>query len=80
MVIVEKRHQPPMLSLRDGSHHHTLLHGIRTTYIVSVSVIKTDNHLLPPTLQPDSSWWYLSNTMDLDGFILLYILIITLDA
>jgi len=68
MVIVEERHQPPMQPLHDGSYHHKPLFGVRTTYIVPISLIQGAVHLLPLMLQPDSLRWYLSNTIDLNAF------------
>ena len=72
MVIVEERHQPPMQPLHDGSYRRKPLFGVGTTYIVPISAIQGAVHLLPLTPQPDSSRWYLSNTIDLNAFNLFY--------
>jgi hypothetical protein len=68
MVIVEERHQPLMQPLPDGTYRRKPLIVFGTTYIVPVSVIQGALHLLPLTLQPDSSRWYSSNTIDLNAF------------
>jgi len=68
MVIVKERHQPPMQPLHDGSYRCKPLFGIGTTYIVPISVIRGTVHLLPLMPQPDSLWWYLSNTIELNAF------------
>jgi len=72
MVIVEERHQPPMQPLHDGSYCRKPLVGVGTPDIVPISAIEGAVHLLPLTPQPDSSWWYLSNTIDLNAFNLFY--------
>jgi hypothetical protein len=72
MMIVEERHQPPMQPFHDGSYHRNPLFSARNTYIVLISVIEGGVHFLPLTLQPDSSPWYLSNTIDLHAFNLFY--------
>jgi len=68
MVIVEERHQPPMQPLPNGCCRREPLFGVGTTYIVPISAIQGAVHLLPLTLQPDSSWRYLSNTIDWNAF------------
>jgi len=72
MVIVEEMHQPPMQPLHDGSYRRKPLFGVGTSYIVPISAIQGAVHLLPLTPQPDSSRWYLSNTIDLNAFNLFY--------
>jgi len=72
MVIVKERHQRPMKSLHDGSDHCKPVFGVGTTYIVPLSAIQGAVHFPLLTPQPDSSWWYLSNTIDLDAFNLFY--------
>jgi len=68
MVIVEESHQPPMQPLYDGSYHRKPLFGIGTTYTILIRAIQGAVHLLPLTPQPDSVWWYLSNTIDFNAF------------
>jgi hypothetical protein len=72
MAIIVARHQPPMQLLHHGSYHHKPLFGVGTTYIVPISTIQAAVHLLPLILQPDSSQWYLSNTIDLNALNLFY--------
>jgi hypothetical protein len=72
VVIVKERYQSPMQLLHDGSYHRKPLFGLRTTYIVRIRAIQGAVHLLPLTPQPDSLRWYLSNTIDLNVFILFY--------
>jgi len=72
MVIVEERHPPPMQHLHDGSYCLKPLFGVGTTYIVPISAIQGAVHILPLLPQPDSSLWYLSNTIDLNAFNLFY--------
>jgi hypothetical protein len=72
MVIVEKLHQPPIQPLHNGSNCHKPLFGVRTTYIIPLCAIKGAVHHLSLTPQPDSSRWYLSNTIDLNAFKLVY--------
>jgi hypothetical protein len=72
MVIVEERHQPPMQPLHDWRPHRKPLFGVRTTYIVPRSANQGAIHLLLLMPQRDRSWWYLSNTMDLNAFNLFY--------
>jgi len=80
MVIVVERHQPPMQPMHDGSYCDKPLFGVRTTSIVRISTIQEVVHLLPLRLQPDSSRWYLSNTINLNAFNLFYMYIIWLNA
>jgi len=80
MVIVEERHQPPMQPLHDGRYRPKPLFGVETTYIVPISAIQGAVHPLPLMLQPDSSWWYWSNTIHLNAFNLIYMWINRLDA
>jgi hypothetical protein len=80
MVIVKERHQPPMQPLHNGRYRRKPLFGVGTTYIVPMSAIQGAVHLLPLKPQPDSSWWYLSNTIDLNAFNLFNMNIIRLDA
>ena len=56
----------------DGNYHRKPLFGIGTTYIIPISEIEGVVHLVPLTLQPDSSWWYMSNTIDLNAVNLFY--------
>jgi hypothetical protein len=72
MEIVEERYQPRMQPLHDGSYRRKQLFGTRTTYIVPICAIQGAVHLLPQTPQPDSSRWYMSNTIDLNVFNLFY--------
>jgi hypothetical protein len=72
MLIVEERHQPLMPPLHNGSYCHQPLFGSGTTYIIPISTIQEAVHLLLLTPQPDSSRWYLSNTIDLNAFNLFY--------
>jgi hypothetical protein len=69
-----------MQPLHNGSYSCKPLFGVGTAYIIPISVIQGAVHLLWLTLQPDSCWWYLSNTIDLNAFNLFYMLIIQLDA
>ena len=71
MVIVEERHHPPMQSLQSGSYCCNPLFGIESTYIVPISAISLDVHLLP-TPQPGCSQWYLNSMIDLNAFNLFY--------
>ena len=72
MVIVEERHQPPMQRLYDGSYDCKPCFGVGTTDIVPISAIPGAVHLLPLMPQPDSSEWYVSNTIDFNAFNLFY--------
>ena len=72
MVIVMVRHQPLMQPLHNGSYHQKSIFGVRTTYIVPISAIHGAVHHLPVMPQPDSMLWYMSNTIDLNGFNLFY--------
>jgi len=80
MVTVEEWQQPLMHSLHDGSYRFKPLFCVGTTYIVPLSVIQGAVHHLPLMLQPDSSWWYLRNTIDLNPFNLFYMYIIQLNG
>jgi len=80
MVIVEERHQPAMQSMRDESCRHEPFFGVQSTYIVPISVVQAAVNLLPLTLQPHSSRWYLSNMIDLNASNVFYMEIIRLDA
>ena len=80
IVIVKERHQRQMQPSHDGSYRRKPLFGIGTTYIILISAIQGAVHLLPLTPQADSSWWYLSNTIDLNAFNLFYMKNIRLDA
>jgi hypothetical protein len=73
MVIVEERHQPLMQPLHNSSNCPNPLVGIRTTHIVSISMIAGAVHCLLLTPQPDSMQWYLSYMIDLNSSNLLYI-------
>jgi hypothetical protein len=72
MVIVEERHQPPMQPLHNRRYRGKPLFDIEPTYIVPLSAIKGAVHLLPLTPKPDSMRGYLSNTIDLNDFILFH--------
>jgi len=72
MVLVKEMHQPPIQPLHDGSYRRKPLFCVETTYIVSICAIQGAVHLVPLTPQPDSSRWYLSNTIDLSAFNLFY--------
>jgi len=72
MSIVEAMHQPPMDPLHNESYRHMPGFCVRTTYIIPISMIEGALHLLPLTPQPDSMWWYLSNTIDFNGVIVFY--------
>jgi len=80
MVIVKERHEPLMQPLRDGSSRPKPLLGVGTTYIISISVIQGAVNHLPLMLQPDSSWWYFTNTFSLNAFNLFHMQLIRLDA
>jgi hypothetical protein len=80
MVIVEKRYQPPMQALHNGSYRRKHLFSVGTTYIVPISAIQGAVQLLLQTPQPDSSRWYLSNTIELNAFNLFVHKIIRLNA
>ena len=72
MVIVEARHEPPMQPVHDGSCRGEPLLAVGTTHIDPLSAIQWAVHLLQLRPQPDSSWWYLSNTIHLNAFNLLH--------
>jgi hypothetical protein len=74
MVIVVERHQPPMQHLHNGSYHGKPDFGIRTTYVVPDSVVEGAGQQFPLTQHPDSVWWYLSDTLDLNVFNLSFII------
>ena len=61
-----------MQLLHDGSDCCNPHFGVGTTYIVPISAIQGAVHVLPLTPQPDSSLWYLSNTIDFNAFNLFY--------
>jgi len=68
MIIVKGRYQPPMQLSHAGSYHSKPLFGVRTTYIVLINAIQGAMHLLLLKSQPDSSWRYMSNTIDFNAF------------
>jgi hypothetical protein len=72
MVSIEEWYQPPMQPLQDGSYRCKPLFSVGTTYIVPISTIQGAVHLLLLTPQRDSSWWYLSNTIDLNALNVFY--------
>jgi len=72
MMIGNERHQPLMKPLHDGSYSCNPLLGIGTTFIVPISANQGAVRPLPLMQQPDSSWWYLSNTIDFDAFNLYF--------
>jgi hypothetical protein len=80
MVIDEKRHQPPMQALHNGSYCRKHLFSVGTTCIVPISTIQQAVELLLQTPQPDSSRWYLNNTIELNAFNLFLHKIIQLNA
>jgi len=67
MVIASKQHEPLMQPLNNGSYHSKPLFGIGTTYIVPISAIQQDVRYLPLTPHTNSTWWYLSDTIDLNA-------------
>ena len=71
-VILEEIHQPPMEPMHNASYHRKPLFRSGTTDIVPICAIQRAVHLLPLTPQPDSMWWYLSNTIDVNALNLLY--------
>jgi len=68
MVIVMAPHQPPMLPFHNGSYYCKPDFRVRSTDIVPLHVIQRAVHLHPQTTQPDSTWWYLRNTIVLNAF------------
>jgi len=72
VVIVEERHQRLMQPFHSGSYRRKPLARIGTTYIDPINAFLGAVHLLPLTLQPDSSRGCLSNTIDLNAFILFH--------
>ena len=72
MVSVNETRKVLIQPLYMGSYRHKPLFGIRHTYIVPLSIIHGNEYLLPLTPQPDSTRWYLSNTIDLKAFNLFY--------
>jgi hypothetical protein len=72
MLIVEERHQPAMQPLHNWRYRRKPLFGIGPTYIVPISAIQGAVHHLLLTPQSDSTQGYLSNTIDLNDFILFY--------
>jgi len=73
MVIVKERLQHLMQPLHNGRYRCKRVFGVGATYIVPISAIEADVHHFPLTPQPDSTWWYCSNTIDSNGFNLFYI-------
>jgi len=74
MEIVDERQQHPMQPLHDGSCSRKRRFGVGNTFIVPISAIQGAVHRLPLTPQPERSQWYLSNTIDLNGFNLYLLL------
>jgi len=72
MVILEERHQPQLATLHNGSYYPKPLCSVGTTCIGYISMIQGAVHRLPLMPQPDSTRWYLSNTMELNGCNLFY--------
>jgi len=72
IVIVEEMNQLLMQPLHNASNHHEPHFSVGTTYTVPIGIIQGAVHLLPLTPLPDSSWLYLSNTIDLNAFNLFY--------
>jgi hypothetical protein len=72
MVIIEEWYQPPMQPLQDGSYRRKPLFSVGTTYIVPISTIQGAVHILLLTPQRDSSWSYLTNTIDLNALNVFY--------
>ena len=67
MVIVKKRPQPPMQPLHNGSYRWKHQFGIATTFIVPLCEIQQALHLLQLMHMPDSIYWYLCITIDLNA-------------
>jgi len=80
MPIVEERNQPLMQCLHDGSYGRTRHVRVRTTDIAPISAIQGALHLILLTLQPESTWWYLCNIVELNALNLCYMKIIWFDA
>jgi hypothetical protein len=72
IVIVKARHHPPMQPLHNGSYCCMPRFGVGITFFVPISITSRALHLLPQMQQPDSSQWYLSNTIDLNASNLFY--------
>jgi len=71
-VIVKVRHNPQEQPLHNGSYLRKPLFGVGTTYIVPVITIQGAVHHIPLTPLPDHVRWYMSNTIDLNAFNLVY--------
>jgi hypothetical protein len=67
-VIVQQRYRPPIHLLNDGSYCLKPLSDIGTIYIIHLCAMQGAVHLPPQTPQPDSSLWYVSNTIDMNAF------------
>jgi hypothetical protein len=72
MVIMEERHHPLMQPFHDVSYPQKLLCSVVTTYMVPISAIQEAVHDLQLTPHPDSSRWYLSNTIEWNCLNLFY--------
>jgi len=73
IVNVMKRHPPLMQPLREISDLLTHHFGFGTTYIISFCALHWAVYIFPPMLQPDSTWWYVSNVIDFNVCNLLYV-------
>jgi len=80
MAIVDERHQPAMRHLHNGSYCGKPHFGVGTTDIVPICGIYRAVHLLPLMPQLYRIRWYMSNTIDLYAFHLIYMLMIWFDA
>jgi len=80
MVIIDMRPRPSIQPLHDASYCRKSLFAVRTTYIFPMSTIQGAVHLLPLMPQPDSSWLYLRNTINLNLFYLFTMCIIEINA
>lgn len=67
-AIVEERYLPPLETLYNGSYSQKPLFGVRTTYLIPVSVIPGAVNQVSLMLQRDSTQCYLSNMIQLNDF------------
>ena len=68
MMLVEQRDQAPW----QERHRQIPLTGVGATYIVPLRAIQCAAHLIPLDPSAANRRWYLSNTVDLEAFNLLY--------
>ena len=74
MVIVEESNAASGRSSNStGRSRRAPQTGVGSTYIVPVKAIQAAAHLIPLDPSQDNRRWYLSNTVDLNMFNLLYI-------